>query len=148
MWKVLSQGVHMCNMKALLLLRRKLWPRLKFLSTQTPTGPPHGTKILILWMQYTVLYKIKGFIPKIKIVWSGFPLFTCINDWNSTKFLFHNLQLHYLCEHSYEWKLKIKAMWLWVRRRQLSQNTYFLCAKFRRHGARKWDGPCTLEIHL
>ena len=58
----------MWNMKALSVLRRKLWPRLKFLSTQTPTLPLHGTKILILWMQYTVLYKINGFFPKIKIV--------------------------------------------------------------------------------
>ena len=30
--------------------------------------------------------KSKGYIPKLKIVWSGFPLFTCINDWNSTNF--------------------------------------------------------------
>ena len=29
MWKVLSQGKHMCNMKALSLPIRKLWPRLK-----------------------------------------------------------------------------------------------------------------------
>ena len=32
MWKVLSQGIHMCNMEALSLVVRKLWPRLKFLS--------------------------------------------------------------------------------------------------------------------
>ena len=30
MWKVLSQEIHMCNMKAQSLLVRKLWPRLKF----------------------------------------------------------------------------------------------------------------------
>ena len=30
MWKVLTQAIHMCNMKALSLLVRKLWPRLKF----------------------------------------------------------------------------------------------------------------------
>ena len=41
---------------------------------------------LLLWMQYTVSYKIQGYFPKLKIVWSGFPLFTCINDWNSTNF--------------------------------------------------------------
>ena len=35
MWKVLSQGIHMCNMKALSLLIGKLWPRLKFLFTHT-----------------------------------------------------------------------------------------------------------------
>ena len=29
-WKVLSQGIHMCNMKALSLLVRKLWQRFKF----------------------------------------------------------------------------------------------------------------------
>ena len=43
-------------------------------------------------------------------------------------------------------------MWLWVRVRQLSQNAYFLCAKFqvefRRHGARKQGGQCTLSLHL
>ena len=33
MWKVLSQSIHMCNMKALSLLVRKSWPRLKFLFT-------------------------------------------------------------------------------------------------------------------
>ena len=30
MWKVLSQGIHLCNMKALFLLVSKIWPRLKF----------------------------------------------------------------------------------------------------------------------
>ena len=30
MWKDLSQEIHMCNMKALSLLVRKLWPRFKF----------------------------------------------------------------------------------------------------------------------
>ena len=39
-----------------------------------------------------------------------------------------------------------------MRGRQLSQNAYFLCAKcqveFRRHGARKRDGQCTLKLHL
>ena len=35
MWKVLSQGMHMCNMKALSLLVRKLWLRLKCLFTHT-----------------------------------------------------------------------------------------------------------------
>ena len=29
------------------------------------------------------------------------------------------------CENTYEWKLKIKVMCLWVRGRQLSQNAYF-----------------------
>ena len=33
MWKVLSQGIHMWNMKVLSLIILKLWPRLKFLST-------------------------------------------------------------------------------------------------------------------
>ena len=35
MWKVLSQGIHMCNMKALSLLVRKLWPRLKFFKSRS-----------------------------------------------------------------------------------------------------------------
>ena len=34
-WKVLSQGIHMCNMKALSLPVIKLWPRSKFLFTHT-----------------------------------------------------------------------------------------------------------------
>ena len=63
-----------------------------------------------------------------------------------------HLPLHYWCENTYEWKLKIKVMWLWVRGRQLSQNAYFLCTKcqieFRHHGARKRDSQCTLELHL
>ena len=33
MWKVLSQGIHMWNMKVLSVVVHKLWPRLKFLST-------------------------------------------------------------------------------------------------------------------
>ena len=32
-WKVLSQRIHICNMKTLSLLIWKLWPRLKFLFT-------------------------------------------------------------------------------------------------------------------
>ena len=48
MWKVLSQGIHMCNMKALPLLVWKLWPRLKFLSTQ-PMRTPTRTPTLGLW---------------------------------------------------------------------------------------------------
>ena len=32
---VLSQGIHMCNMKALSLLVRKLWPRLKFFKSRS-----------------------------------------------------------------------------------------------------------------
>ena len=35
MWKVLSQGIHMCNMKALSLLVWKLWPRLKFFKSRS-----------------------------------------------------------------------------------------------------------------
>ena len=34
-WKVLSQGIHICNMKALSLLVRKLWPRLKFFKSRS-----------------------------------------------------------------------------------------------------------------
>ena len=34
MWKLLSQGIHMCNMKALLLLVWKLWPRLMFFKSR------------------------------------------------------------------------------------------------------------------
>ena len=30
--------------------------------------------------------KSKGYFLKLKIVWWGFPLFTCIKDWNSTNF--------------------------------------------------------------
>ena len=35
MWKVLSQGIHMCNMKALSLLVRKVCPRLKFFKSRS-----------------------------------------------------------------------------------------------------------------
>ena len=35
MWKVLSQGIYMCNMKALSLLVWKLWPRLKFFKSMS-----------------------------------------------------------------------------------------------------------------
>ena len=34
-WKVLIQGIHMCNMKALSLLVRKLWPRLKLYKSKS-----------------------------------------------------------------------------------------------------------------
>ena len=33
MWKVLSQEIHMWNMKVLFVVVNNLWPRLKFLST-------------------------------------------------------------------------------------------------------------------
>ena len=42
MWKVLLQGIHMSNMKALSLLVRKLWPRLKFLFTPPTLTPTVG----------------------------------------------------------------------------------------------------------
>ena len=35
MWKVLSQGIHMCNMKALSLLVRRFWPRLMFFKSRS-----------------------------------------------------------------------------------------------------------------
>ena len=35
MWKVLSQGIHMWNMKVLSLVVHKLWPRLKFLKSRS-----------------------------------------------------------------------------------------------------------------
>ena len=35
MWKVLSQGIHMWNMKALCLTVHKLWPWLKFLKSRS-----------------------------------------------------------------------------------------------------------------
>ena len=35
MWKVLSPGIHMCNMKSLFLLVRKLWSRLKFFKSRS-----------------------------------------------------------------------------------------------------------------
>ena len=35
MLKVLSQGIHMCNMKALSFLVRKLWPMLKFFKSRS-----------------------------------------------------------------------------------------------------------------
>ena len=30
-WKILSEGIYMCNMKGLALMVQKLWPKLKFL---------------------------------------------------------------------------------------------------------------------
>ena len=35
MRKVLSQGIHMCNMKALSLLVIKLWPSLRFVKSRS-----------------------------------------------------------------------------------------------------------------
>ena len=35
MWKVLSQGIHICNMKALSFLVWKLWPRLKIFKSRS-----------------------------------------------------------------------------------------------------------------
>ena len=44
--KVLSQGTHMCNMKAPSLVVTKVWPRLKFLSTHhTLTPMPTRTRL-------------------------------------------------------------------------------------------------------
>ena len=49
MQKVLSQAIHMCNMKALSLLVRKLWPRLEFFKRvgQTSRSRSRGQK---LWL--------------------------------------------------------------------------------------------------
>ena len=45
MRKVLSQGIHMCNMKALSLPVRKLWPRLKFFQKKVKLqGQGHDVK--------------------------------------------------------------------------------------------------------
>ena len=35
MWKVLSQEIHVCNLEALSLPVRKLWPRLKFFKSRS-----------------------------------------------------------------------------------------------------------------
>ena len=35
MWKVLSQGIYICNMEALSLLVRKFWPRSKFFKSRS-----------------------------------------------------------------------------------------------------------------
>ena len=42
MCKVLLQGIHMCNMRTLPLLVWKLWPKLKFSSTQPTRTPTLG----------------------------------------------------------------------------------------------------------
>ena len=110
----------------------------------------------ILRMQYTVSYKIQGVFSQIKNSVFGIPAIY-LHWWlKFDQFLIlwylKHLQLYYWRENTYEWKLKIKVMWLWVRGRQLSQNAYFMCAicqvEFRRHGARKRDGQCTLKLHL
>ena len=54
MWKVLSQGINMCNMKALTLLVRKLWPMLKFFKRRS-TSRSQGQK---LW------YPVKGLVTR------------------------------------------------------------------------------------
>ena len=56
MLKDLSQKIHMCNIKALSLLVRKLWPRLKFFkSRSTSRSRSRGQK---LW------YYVKGFVTR------------------------------------------------------------------------------------
>ena len=72
MWKVLSQGICMCNMKALSLVVRKLWPRLNFLFTHTrrrgrghqgydissPDIRPGSLKIVIVNIIHVILCQI------------------------------------------------------------------------------------------
>ena len=56
MWKVISQGIHTCNMKALSLLLTKLWPMLKFFQSRS------NFKVKVtrskLW------YHVKGLVTK------------------------------------------------------------------------------------
>ena len=79
-WKVLSQGIYICNIKALSLLVRKLWPRLKFFKVgQTSMSRSQGRKLryhvkgIVTWnthMQYEspitsglkVMAKVKVFV--------------------------------------------------------------------------------------
>ena len=46
--KVLSQGIHLWNMKALSLMVHKLWPRLKFLSTDDDGNDNAGAMTIVL----------------------------------------------------------------------------------------------------
>ena len=56
MWKVLSQGIHVCNIKALSLLVRKLRPRFKFFKVgQTSKSRSRGQK---LW------FHVKGLVTR------------------------------------------------------------------------------------
>ena len=80
MWKVLSQGIHMCNMKALSLVVRKLWPGLKFLFTHTRRRGHQGYDISSLdirpgsLINYWLHCWLKGnfhatnFVPHINIM--------------------------------------------------------------------------------
>ena len=51
MWKVLSQGIHMCNMRALSLLVRKLWPRLKFFKRRSNFKVKVTRSKILVWCE-------------------------------------------------------------------------------------------------
>ena len=66
MCKVFSQAIHMCNTKALSLLVRKLWPRLKFLFTHTrPESPDIRPGSLKIRIQFIVITGQKHHIALI-----------------------------------------------------------------------------------
>ena len=52
MWEVLSQGIHMCNMKGLSLLIRKLWPMLKFFKSRS------NFKVKVMRSNYGTMWKV------------------------------------------------------------------------------------------
>ena len=68
MWKVLSQGIHMCNMKALSLLVRKLWSRLIFFSKVGQTLRSRGQKLE---------YHVKGLVTRNTHVQYERPISSC-----------------------------------------------------------------------
>ena len=75
MWKVLSQGIHMCNMKALSLPVWKLWPRLKFFKSRSNFKVKvTRTKLMVLswgihiWNMKALSLLVWKLCPKLKFL--------------------------------------------------------------------------------
>ena len=85
----------------------------------------------IVWLLHLYFWRQnKGVSSELKIVRMGFLLYSSIKEWYATRFWFHEekkyLQLHSWHKNMSKSKLKIKVVWLSLRRRQLCPNVYFL----------------------
>ena len=69
MWKVLSQGIHMCNMKALSLVVRKLWPRLKFFKSRSNFKVKASSQATVFESVFYSLHTERGSRRRTKIPW-------------------------------------------------------------------------------
>ena len=87
MWKVLSQGIHMWNMKALSLMVQKLWLRLKFLKSRSNLKVKVTRSKIMVWSErschkeYTIMWNMKVLSAVVHKLWPRLKIL-CTNDDN------------------------------------------------------------------